>query len=69
MEMTICVPENDGCHSNDNVYHLFSSPARRTWVRRRGVVVGIRRGTLREDKSLRTRRTPTRLVSFNTDIG
>ena len=53
-----------------DIFSFFS--ARRRWVRRRGVGARTRRRKLKQDKSLRMMRTPTRLVSefrnlFNKD--
>ena len=53
-----------------DIFSFFS--ARRRWVRRRGVGARTRRRRLKQDKSLRMMRTPTRLVSefrnlFNKD--
>ena len=44
-----------------DIFSFFS--ARRRWVRRRGVGARTRRRKLKQDKSLRMMRTPTRLVS------
>ena len=45
-------------------FDIFSfSSARRRWGRRRGVGARTRRRKLKQDKSLRMMRTPTRLVS------
>ena len=44
-----------------DIFSFFS--ARRRWVRRRGVGARTRRRRLKQDKSLRMMRTPTRLVS------
>ena len=60
MEMRICVAENDACHS----LPFILSPARKSWERKRGVEGRKRKAKLKGDKSLRTTRTPTRLVSF-----
>ena len=72
--------EKGGCMDADDVsrdklafFDIFSfSSARRRWVRRRGVGARTRRRKLKQDKSLRMMRTPTRLVSefrnlFNKD--